>query len=124
MKPSVIDRFSLIDIDEVGSRVSATFGFADGSTRAISGSDASDVLNLGKNNSHSTFVMSVVAANLGLPSLLNPVSSFSIAFDNISGGIASIEAAPAAVPVPAAFSLLASALGVMGWIAFCRRARA
>ncbi len=119
--PSFIDSFVLVDIDENPANVSVTFNFADGgASLGFDGTAATTVLNAGRNNSWSEFVVADIAANLALGGLLNPVSSFDIAFDDISGGVASIHATP--VPVPAALPMLLGGLGMLGWVSRRRKA--
>lgn len=117
--PSIIKSFVLIDIDENFQDVAISFNYTNGTTPSVlDEGDATSILNSGADNSWSEFDIAILALND--PNLLLPVSSLEIAFDGISGGIASIHATP--VPVPAALPLLVSGLGLMGWMARRRKA--
>jgi hypothetical protein len=127
--PTFINSFVLVDIDEVATAVQAIFHFSDGSVDRFNGTNATSVINPGANNSHSTFDIATIAANLNMPQFLKPVDAFKIAFgqndqggnaQTISGAVASVSATP--VPVPAALPLLASGLGLMGWLSRRRKA--
>ena len=117
--PSIISRFVLIDIDENPTRVSMSFHFADGSpTASFNGTNATTVINPGKDNAWAEFDVAMISEDLGTD-FLKPVTSFKIQFDRISGGIASVTATP--IPLPAGLPLLVSGLGLMGWIGHRRR---
>lgn len=113
--PSFIDEFVLIDIDENPNRVTARFDFADGSSSAFDGTNATSVINAGVDNSYSVFDIAMIDA-----AFVKPVNAFTIEFNSISGGVASVSATP--VPVPAALPLLAGGLGLLGWVSRRRRA--